>query len=742
MRRRIFLVLGLSICAGALPLFGEEAPIKAENLAFYEGGDVVIASGQVELSWREWEIEADELVLDYREHLITASGRVLVKKLDHVVVASTMVYNTKTDRFVFENARGYFPGEGEDAFYFKAEIYRGSSNRFILERAKLSSCGPSCNREYEISSRKALVVPKDHIEAWGDVLYLGGVPVGYFPYLYLDLKERKGTVNITVGKNKAEGTFVKSSWYYTVSEQFVGGVLYDWTQKKGTRRGLNNSYWLGALGGLGSLFFTTSNDPDAGQDNQVIQLSQAFRWGGLSGNISANRNRTFLVSGSSLSGSGRRDDDALTTSLNWAQGGGATTSLSGNWRENRTALSSTQTQSWNLNDSRKFGSLNWQSRSTYSFRKSQGGIPGDQDLRYTGTLSGRSEGWLRTWSLKASQTVDTDKDKVLTDESRPFNDEMPSLTLGFSPSLWDNRVGNALWVSRIGLTATRRRFGPPRPTVEDPNPNQNIFESQLQVSQQNAFDWGWATLTPRNAFTQTFYDTGDALFSVQPSMTLNVPHGDRWTTTLSHQYRASHGRNPRSAFNTSSTNSLSWQWGFSDRKGGSFRMTSGYDFRRNAVLDPSLSLTTTPSLHSRATLTWGWSLTNDEPRDLTVRYQLLKRGLMDWSMNMTWEMPDWAFALRSFQSRLTARLPQGFQVGLTAGWRPNDNSAIVDEILISKTNCCTFWQLSWREYDEAIQFTWGVSAFRDQPLGLSNGNEGFLLTQIPGASALEGGIGN
>lgn len=734
MIRRLFLLLAtVAVPAGLAAQ--ESFPIKADILKFLDGGDIAIASGNVELFWRDWEIRADQLILDRVEHLVTATGHVQVVTRDHAVLAAAMTYDTETDEFVFQDARGYFPTDRGDNFYFTARTYRGHAGRFVLERSRITTCGPGCNKEYEIKSRKALVVPDKKVEIWGNVFYAGGIPVTYLPYLYLDIKNRRGMINITVGTNETEGNFVKTSYFYTVSDQLVGGLYYDTTEKQGDRMGFSNDYWLGLAGGLGSLFFTQSDGSDSGQTDQIIRVQQAFAKGDVTGNLNANRNRTFLPAGGVISGSGRRDDDNASLSLQWTPESGHRLSVNSSYRINRTAFTESDNRALALNFTGPIGSLDFRSRGDYSFRKTAGTGAGDQELRYNANLSGDGAGIVAGWEMDVNHTVDLDGDDYTADSNRPFNWELPSLGIRLAPEVWENPVGDALLINRVGLEVARRRQGP-NPVTE------SVLDTRIDVSQQKRFELGWfGTFTPRNTFTQNFYDSGDAQYTVNPSATLQASHGGGWQSSWNHQYRSTHGRNPLSTANFSPTNSLSYTLGYRSTGGTDLRLSSGYDFRRNDLRDPSLSFAATPSLSTRVTVSWGYSLITDEPRDLSLRYQLLRRGRLDWSFNSTWQMADWDLGLRNFQSRLSARLPEGFSLGTSMSWRPNDRDPFLEEFLLTKTSCCTFWQLSWREFDRQLLFTFGISAFRDQPLGLTHGNEGFLFTQIPGQSAIGGGIG-
>jgi len=736
--KKIFLVFSF-LFAVVSNLFSEDIPISAKKLEILNEGNLWVGIGEVSLSWEEWQINADELVLDYLSKKIIANGNVLIEKPEYMVYASSMNYDTEKDHFQFKNVKGFFPGEKEHPFYFEAKTYEGQSDSFVLKSSKMTSCLPPCNKEWELTSRKSYVVPNEKIEAWGAIFWMGGIPVMYFPYVYLDLKSRDGSINITIGKNNTEGKFLKSSWYYTVNPQFVGGLMYDWTEKKGDKKGLTSSYFSSLLGGLGSFLYNVSKDPGSSQKNQIATFKQQIKSGKVTGNISYNKNDTYLPNASS--GTERRNDENASFNFGWDQSENAKTDFSGSWRANKNSFSDQKNYSLSIRDNRKIGNLSFRASGNFSSRDSSGYPSPDEELQMNSTLSGEGSGHLRNWSLNFSKKTDPDGNSYTDDENRPFRDELPSLKLGLANSLWDNSVGRALAINRISFEASRTKFGPVMPTAQNPDPKTELTEAKMTFSQNQIIKISDnATLTARNSLVQGVFDTGDAQYSVQPAFTLNIPLSPEWNTTFSHQYRDIHGTNPISMNTASKTNNLSWQTGFRSVSGTDFRFTTGFDFLKNDIYDPSLTFSSTPSKHSRLSLNWGWSLANDQPRDLSMRMQTLKRGKLEWSLNTTWNMEDWGFKLRTFQSKITAKLNTGFRVGLSMNHRFNSTDPLLQEVLVTKENCCTFWQLSWRRFDDILMFTWGIKAFSDQPLGMAHGNQGFVVTNIPGQSQLEQGF--
>ena len=102
MKKQIFIFMLLFV-----PLFNiscEEIPIKAEKLEILDEGNLWIGIGGVSLSWEDWEISSDELVLDYTQKQIIANGNVLIEKPEYMVYAESMDYDTQADYFKFNNA--------------------------------------------------------------------------------------------------------------------------------------------------------------------------------------------------------------------------------------------------------------------------------------------------------------------------------------------------------------------------------------------------------------------------------------------------------------------------------------------------------------------------------------------------------------------------------------------------------------------------------------------------------------
>ena len=77
--KKIFLVFSF-LFAVISNLFSEDIPISAKKLEILNEGNLWVGIGEVSLSWEEWQINADELVLDYLSKKIIDSFLTYHKK--------------------------------------------------------------------------------------------------------------------------------------------------------------------------------------------------------------------------------------------------------------------------------------------------------------------------------------------------------------------------------------------------------------------------------------------------------------------------------------------------------------------------------------------------------------------------------------------------------------------------------------------------------------------------------------
>src|SRR5208283_2990439 len=103
------------------------------------------------------------------------------------------------------------------------------------------------------------------------VMYIGNVPVMYFPYLRRSLKNNEAFFDIDGGESSRVGSFVNTAYQFPVTKDIVARLRLDYFSKEGTGEGLDLKYDYGkeAQGVLQTYYI---HENDTGEDRYRIFL--------------------------------------------------------------------------------------------------------------------------------------------------------------------------------------------------------------------------------------------------------------------------------------------------------------------------------------------------------------------------------------------------------------------------------------------------------------------------------------
>src|SRR6185436_17717443 len=100
----------------------------------------------------------------------------------------------------------------------------------------------------EIRARRIRIVPNERIEAWDAVLYLGPVPVFYFPYYSRNLGPHANNLNLLPGYRSTYGPFLLGTYTWFWNEQLDGELHLDYRERRGVGGGPDFNLHLGRWG--------------------------------------------------------------------------------------------------------------------------------------------------------------------------------------------------------------------------------------------------------------------------------------------------------------------------------------------------------------------------------------------------------------------------------------------------------------------------------------------------------------
>ncbi|MBU0633617.1 MAG: LPS assembly protein LptD [Candidatus Omnitrophica bacterium] len=110
----------------------------------------------------------------------------------------------------------------------------------------------TCDREkphYRIQSRRIQYYIGEKVVAKNILIFVGKVPLLYFPYWSQSLKDKRSMVTVIVGHKKTWGSFVLTAWKYHLNDNFEGRIHLDQREYKGFASGLDADYKLPGYGG-------------------------------------------------------------------------------------------------------------------------------------------------------------------------------------------------------------------------------------------------------------------------------------------------------------------------------------------------------------------------------------------------------------------------------------------------------------------------------------------------------------
>ncbi|MCL5096080.1 MAG: LPS assembly protein LptD [Candidatus Omnitrophica bacterium] len=253
-----------------------------------------------------WEIESltgeGQFVSDIQGQVLTATNRVMVKYQDEkigrvMLVADRIRLNRITGEaiaegsVILERQGQYWTGDRIE-YNFETRQIKASSFRTGLEPFYASGKGLTLNLtnqtyaatnavvttddvaepEFRIQAKHMKLVPGKSLEAKDAVIYVGSVPVMYFPYYRRSLERHPNNWVLNPGYRSVYGPYLLTQYNWYASDQLAGGINLDYRVKRGAGLGPDFFYDLGPWGS-GDLrsYYLHDEKPGTTPDGQPIK---------------------------------------------------------------------------------------------------------------------------------------------------------------------------------------------------------------------------------------------------------------------------------------------------------------------------------------------------------------------------------------------------------------------------------------------------------------------------------------
>ncbi len=182
---------------------------------------IVKHSGNVDVRYGIYRLQADEVTIYEAENRIVAKGSVVFDQGDvQRITGATGIWNYKTKLGFFEDATG-FTNQTNDGtiLYFTAErVERVSLTEIVVIKGKFTACDEAVPK-WSFTADRATIRTNDKLRLKNAKFRIKDVPMVVVPYATIPIKEQdrsSGFLLPTVGYSKRKGGRISTAYYQTL----------------------------------------------------------------------------------------------------------------------------------------------------------------------------------------------------------------------------------------------------------------------------------------------------------------------------------------------------------------------------------------------------------------------------------------------------------------------------------------------------------------------------------------------
>jgi LPS-assembly protein len=259
-RAILFLLLSFAIAKSAQSTNWAVHFVSPDSVEFdTKTGNVVVTNGII-IKYGGATLSARQARANEKTGLVEAEGDVYLERQGHIWRSDRMRYNFYTGEVLGTDFR-----TGQTPFFAEGKVLAGDHKAgvYVGREGSITTDDYAEGAGYKVRSKDIIIVPGEYIEARHAVLYIGKVPVFYFPYYKRSLKEKANHISFTPGYRSLHGAFLLTSYNWYWNEQLEGTVHLDGRTKRGVGFGPDFKWTLPRFGeGSFKSYYVNDMDPD------------------------------------------------------------------------------------------------------------------------------------------------------------------------------------------------------------------------------------------------------------------------------------------------------------------------------------------------------------------------------------------------------------------------------------------------------------------------------------------------
>jgi LPS-assembly protein len=214
-----------------------EVTVRADGENTYVG-QIATADDNVVVHYKGDVIFADHMVWDRATNIMIATGNARIFAGTRVYRGDSLTYNLDTKAIISTS----FTGADYPRFIAAQQVTTPGFNHYRLTNAEFTTS----NREHPSFHLKASTIeyrPNDEVVLKNVVLFIGDVPVFYFPIFVQSLTDSRPTYQFQIGDSGQFGYFMDNKYNWVASDKMRGDVEFDIREKRGYAGGVDVQYF-------------------------------------------------------------------------------------------------------------------------------------------------------------------------------------------------------------------------------------------------------------------------------------------------------------------------------------------------------------------------------------------------------------------------------------------------------------------------------------------------------------------
>lgn len=214
--------------------------ITGDDLKYDNETSEVFGRGNIALRQGSMIIFSDYVYINYKNGDVSAEGNVMAIDDDSRIYSDKFYYNIKTQGAYTKAAHIIIP-----PWIFISEKLKKEKKRIELENPVFTTCDKA-SPHYRMEAAMIFIHGKERIEAWHTRVYIGNVPIFYFPYYTQSLESTKDPFEFRFGHNDNTGFYFYSKYNFYLKPFEIlalsGYIGFDYVEKIGPVYTLDFAY--------------------------------------------------------------------------------------------------------------------------------------------------------------------------------------------------------------------------------------------------------------------------------------------------------------------------------------------------------------------------------------------------------------------------------------------------------------------------------------------------------------------